>query len=108
MLNDLAPNATFLASGVTLPVNADAFDRASSRLLKRLDDELGWMYKTKTPDGLAANIDYTVWSEVFTCPHCAAAVVYYEGAFVSSDRCGTGYVSLPKLWCQRRQEAASS
>src|SRR5699024_8520243 len=36
ILNDLAPNATFLASGVTLPVDADAFDRASSRLLKRL------------------------------------------------------------------------
>lgn len=82
VLNDLAPNATFLASGVTLPVDADAFDKASSLLLKRFDDELGWMYKTMAPDGVEADIDYTVWSEVFTCPHCASAVVYYEGAFV--------------------------
>jgi DNA modification methylase len=82
VLNDLAPNATFLASGVTLPVDADAFEEASGRLLKRLDDELGWMYQTKTPEGADARIDYTVWSEVFTCPHCANAVVYYEGAFV--------------------------
>lgn len=95
VLNDLAPNATFLASGVTLPVNADAFDRASSSLLKRLDDELGWMYKTKTPDGFAANIDYTVWSEVFTCPHCASAVVYYEGAFVPATGAVKGTFPCP-------------
>lgn len=81
VLNDLAPNATFLASGVTLPVDADAFDKASRRLLKRLDDELGWMYKTKTQSGAEADIDYTVWSEVFTCPHCASAVVYFDTAF---------------------------
>jgi DNA modification methylase len=78
VLNDLAPNATFLASGVTLPVDASGFDRASTRLLKRLEDELGWMYKTTTPEGFEADIDYTIWSEVFTCPHCASAVVFYE------------------------------
>lgn len=85
VLNDLAPSATFLASGVTLPVDAEAFEEASNRLLERLDDELGWMYKTTTSDGLQANIDYTVWSEVFTCPHCAAPVVYYDGAFDQSS-----------------------
>lgn len=81
VLNDLAPGATFLASGVTLPVNAPSFETASAALLRRLDDELGWMYCTKTPDGQDATIEYTVWSEVFTCPHCAGAVVYYDGAF---------------------------
>lgn len=89
VLNDLAPGATFLASGVTLPVDVQAFEDASNRLLKRLDDELGWMYRTTSPDGQEARIDYTVWSEVFTCPHCAGAVVYYDGAFdpVTRDVC---------------------
>lgn len=81
VLNDLAPGATFLASGVTLPVYAPSFETASAALLRRLDDELGWMYRTKAPDGQDATIEYTVWSEVFTCPHCAGAVVYYDGAF---------------------------
>lgn len=81
VLNDLAPNATFLASGCTLPVDPEAFGAASAALLQRLDDELGWMYRTTTPDGHEAVIDYTVWSEVFTCPHCAGAVVYYDGAY---------------------------
>ncbi|MGW2071087.1 DNA methyltransferase [Streptomyces sp. NPDC001953] len=86
VLNDLAPNATFLASGVTLPVDADAFDKASGQLLERLRDELGWMYKTKTPDGIDADIDYTVWSEVFTCPHCASAIVFYDSAYDPQTR----------------------
>lgn len=84
VLNDLAPNATFLASGVTLPVDAHVFETASGLLLERLRRELGWMYATTTPQGEQAVIDYTVWSEVFTCPHCAGAVVFYDGAFDQS------------------------
>ena len=68
------------------------------RLLKRLDDELGWMYKTKTPDGAECNIDYTVWSEVFTCPHCAAAVVFYDAAF-DAEYDGTVRESFPCTSC---------
>lgn len=89
VLNDLAPNATFLASGVTLPVDAARFETASSLMLERLRKESGWMYATATPQGDAAVIDYTVWSEVFTCPHCAGAVVFYDGAFDQN----TGFVA---------------
>jgi hypothetical protein len=79
ILNDLAPNATFIAAGLNLPVDAAAFDRASKGLLDRFDREYGWMYRTQV-DGQTANIDYTIWSEVFTCPHCGGAVVFYDAA----------------------------
>ena len=43
------------------------------------------MYKTTvTPDKgepFEADIDYTIWSEVFTCPHCGSEVVFYDAAF---------------------------
>ena len=43
------------------------------------------MYKTTvTPDTgkpFEAQIDYTIWSEVFTCPHCGGEVVFYDAAF---------------------------
>lgn len=80
-LQDLAPNATFIAAGLNLPVDAAAFDAASKRLLERFDREWGWMYQTTTPDGHPATIDYTVWSEVFSCPHCAGDVVFYDAGF---------------------------
>ena len=43
------------------------------------------MYKTTVtpPNGkpFSADIDYTIWSEVFTCPHCGGEVVFYDAAF---------------------------
>jgi hypothetical protein len=81
VLQDLGPSATFIAAGLNLPVDADSFDRASAEMLDRFDDEYGWMYETELEDGRMAQIDYTVWSQVMTCPHCGSAVIFYEAAF---------------------------
>lgn len=85
ILGELGPSATFIAAGVNLPIDGDAFERASKELLDRFDDEYGWMYRTTvTPERgepFEANIDYVVWSEVFTCPHCGAEIVFYDVAF---------------------------
>lgn len=85
ILGELGSSATFIAAGVNLPIDGDAFDRASKELLDRFDDEYGWMYRTiVTPElgePFEASIDYVVWSEVFTCPHCGAEIVFYDVAF---------------------------
>ena len=39
------------------------------------------MYQTTHTNGQPARIEYTVWSEVFTCPECGSAVVFYDVAF---------------------------
>ena len=39
------------------------------------------MYKTTDERGRERTIDYTVWSEVFTCPSCAGPIIFYEAAF---------------------------
>jgi hypothetical protein len=39
------------------------------------------MYETKHTDGITkGKINYTVWSDVFTCPECAGEVVFWEAA----------------------------
>ena len=85
ILGELGPAATFIAAGVNLPVDGDAFDRASQALLDRFKREYGWMYRTAVTRGngkiFEAHIDYVVWSEVFTCPHCGGEVVFYNAAF---------------------------
>ena len=68
VLSDLSPSASMIAAGLYLPIDADAFDKASTAILDRFDDELGWMYETTHSNGKPARIEYTVWSEVFTCP----------------------------------------
>ncbi len=85
ILGELGPSATFIAAGMNLPIDGGAFDRASQDLLERFDREYGWMYRTTVTLGdesFEAGIDYTVWSEVFTCPHCGSEVVFYDVAFV--------------------------
>jgi len=81
ILSDLSPAATFIASGVNLPVDAEAFDRRSAEILDQFEAEWGWMYKTTDERGRERTIDYTVWSEVFTCPSCAGPIIFYEAAF---------------------------
>ena len=80
-LQDIAPNASFIAAGLNLPVDADAFDQRSSEMLAEFEAAYGWMHETSTPNGKPAVIDYTVWSQVFTCPHCGSPVIFYDAAF---------------------------
>jgi hypothetical protein len=80
VLSDLSPSATFVAAGLNLPVDAKAFDRRSGEILEEFEAEWGWMYKTADDRGRVRTIDYTVWSEVFTCAVCASPVVFYDVA----------------------------
>jgi len=89
ILGELGPSATFISAGVNLPVDSGAFDHASRALLDCFEDEYGWMYRTKVTrengESFDAEIDYVVWSEVFTCPHCGGEVVFFDVAFDSSS-----------------------
>jgi hypothetical protein len=108
-LQDLSPSATFIASGLNQSVDHRSFDRASNALLNRFDRDWGWMYATTDDGGKPAQIDYVVWSEVFSCPHCTAAIVFYDTAFdpkteglresFSCPKCG---VALDKAALKRR------
>lgn len=85
ILGELGPSATFIAAGMNLPIDGNAFDAASQALLDRFEREYGWMYRTTVTRAngktFEAAVDYVVWSEVFTCPHCGGEVVFYDAAF---------------------------
>jgi DNA modification methylase len=105
ILNDLSPAATFIAYNYNTPVDTDAFAREAERILDEVETECGWMYWTlhnpseeqlseavsllKQPDFKrkimesnlpVGTINYTVWSDVFTCPECMQEVVFWEAA----------------------------
>jgi 16S rRNA G966 N2-methylase RsmD len=81
VLNDLAPAATFIGANYNLPFDVEAFSKAGKQLLKTLDGEIGWMYETLHSDGKTkGRIEYTVWSEVFSCPECAGTVNFLDEA----------------------------
>ena len=81
ILNDLSPAATFIATNYNLPFDVDAFSKAGKQLLKEVDQEIGWMYQTLHVDGKTeGKIEYTVWSQIYTCPDCAAEVNFLKEA----------------------------
>ncbi|ESZ65717.1 DNA methyltransferase [Mesorhizobium sp. L103C131B0] len=87
ILNDLGPAATFIAANYTLPFDVAAFSRAAQRILAEVEKELGWMYETLHTDGKSkGRINFTVWSEVFTCPECAGEVNFTEEALDPSTK----------------------
>lgn len=81
ILNDLSPAATFIAANYNLPFDVEAFAKAGRQLLQEVEQELGWMYETLHTDGKAkGRIEYTVWSQIYTCPDCAGEVNFLNEA----------------------------
>ncbi|MEH2331138.1 DNA methyltransferase [Nostoc sp.] len=106
ILNDLSPAATFIAYNYNTPVDVSEFEKEAKRILAEVEKECGWMYltlhnpnpeqiergvsllkKSNNPQVDIQNsrlsfgkINYTVWSDVFTCPECAGEVVYWEAS----------------------------
>ena len=86
VLGDLSPAATFIAANYNLPFDVEAFHAAAGRLLEEVEAEIGWMYGTRHTDGRTGRINYTVWSEVFSCPNCAGEVVFLDEALDPATR----------------------
>ena len=82
IINDLSPAATFIAANYNIPFDLEAFTEAGTQLLKDAESELGWMYETLLEDGKKkGRIEYTVWSQIYTCPECAGEVNFIEQAY---------------------------
>ncbi len=87
VLNDLSPAATFIGANYNLPFDVESFAKAGKRLLKSLEQDIGWMYETVHSDGATkGRIDYTVWSEVFSCPECAGIVNFLDEALEEESK----------------------
>jgi len=96
ILNDLSPAATFIAYNYNTPVDVEAFEREAKRILKEVEDELGWMYETAHTDGKGAGrVNYTVWSDVFTCSSCQGEVVFLEAAVNEDGEVSAGAFECP-------------
>jgi hypothetical protein len=81
ILNDLSPAAAFIAANYATPVDADLFALEASRILKEVEEELGWMYETLHEDGKTkGRINYTLWSDLILCSDCGKEIVFVDEA----------------------------
>ncbi|MEM7935185.1 DNA methyltransferase, partial [Morganella morganii subsp. sibonii] len=96
VLNDLSPAATFIAYNYNVPVEVQSFEQEVQLLLQEVEKEYEWMYVTKHTDGKIGKVNYTVWSEVYSCPGCSSEIIYYKEAFSEKDDGITTYSDIFK------------
>jgi len=86
ILNDLSPAATLIAAGYNLTRRPESFSKLAAELLKKFNCEYGWMYQTTdSKSGDVCDIDFTVWSEVFSCPQCSGELEFWTLAYDTSS-----------------------
>lgn len=75
--SDLSPIATLIAASYNLKFDAKLFERKANAILDQVEAELGWMYETEVNEK-KAKVNYTIWSDVFTCPSCGQELVLWN------------------------------
>lgn len=113
IINDLSPAATFIAAAYNSPVD-ESFQQIADEALRHCREECEWMYGTNHVENrdtlfnseASGVINYTVWSDVFICPHCGeefvfwdTAVDYDKGKVLTRFRCPHCRADLKKADC---------
>lgn len=87
VISDLSPIATFISKNYNSDVDVSEFVEEAGNVLSLAERECSWMYETDPVDTDMARLTsekgriiYTVWSDVFICPHCSAEIVFYDAA----------------------------
>ena len=87
ILNDLSPAAAFIAYNYNVKVDVNEFQAEAEAMLARVEKEDGLVMgqadgkgKLFAANGRGGVINYTVWSEVMTCPQCAEQIVFFDHA----------------------------
>ena len=90
ILIDLGPYATFVSRNYNTPNSVDTICKLQS-ILDKLQSKFGYLYETNhVIDGqvqvgidgkpIKGIINYTIWSDVFFCPHCGHEMIYFIDA----------------------------
>lgn len=82
VVNELSPAATSIAAGYNFPTDIALFEQRAKSILTEARAKYGWMFETTHSDGVSTGtVDFTVWSEIFTCGNCTGEVEFFSAAF---------------------------
>lgn len=88
IVSDLSPEAAFIAHNYNSKVDITKFKTVAESIIAECKKECGWVYETHNTAGSSmfpGTINYTIWSEVYVCPHCSQEIVYWDAA-VEKDK----------------------
>lgn len=113
--SDLSPMASLISASYNFPFNPQWFKKKAMSILEQVDKEWGWMYETEV-NGKTAKVNFTVWSDDFSCPSCGGKLNYWDAAVdleneiirdnFECPHCGTHVTKkdLNRLWVTKYDE----
>ena len=105
IVSDLSPAAQFIAYNYNNALSVTQFFESSNQIIEEIEKECGWVYETKheSSNGMfgsdarkMGHINYTVWSDVFVCPHCGEEIIYWDAAVNPNTRQVVDEFKCPK------------
>ncbi len=79
LLSDLSPAAVHIARNYTTPCDPRAYSAAVERVAARVEDERSGLYQATCHQcGGTATVAYVVWSDMRSCPGCAAEIRLWD------------------------------
>lgn len=83
---DLSPYASVISYNYNSPTDIDVFEREAENLLNEVKRESSWLYETKHIDKGIGLINYTVWSDVYSCKNCSNEIIFWDAALDSEHK----------------------
>ena len=75
---DISSYASTISYNVNTPIKSKEVEKEVNRIYNEMEEEFGWMYKTKHSDGNDADIICTIYSDIVTCPHCQDQFILWD------------------------------
>ena len=104
LLSDVSIAAVHIARNYTRPCDPKALSEALKTVARRMEPIISWLYR---PLGGSTLVEYTTWSDVYSCPSCRGRIVYWESVqrngAVDGDRvacisCGERFRKADLQW----------
>lgn len=101
MLYEIGALGAFISRVLTNPPDPHAFEQAAEKILNEVEEEDGWLYAARDPDGKLGKIRHVVWSDVFQCPSCHRRVSLWESSVTFKPARISADFSCPHCGCVR-------
>lgn len=99
---DLSPFACSLAYNINSPSSLKLVKEEATRIIKEMNDEFGWLYKTKHSSENYGVINCVVYSDLILCPNCGAELNLWQGVVDKKNRVLKDFFTCPHCGFQNK------
>ena len=85
IISDLAPIGSFIGYNLNSDIDIIKGLTVAKEILENVRKEIGSLYETRHLNQGFGEINYVIWSDVFTCNYCSNEYVFWECAVVNNN-----------------------